>query len=219
MLRRLTRIPTIVAVLAAILIGTPALAGPLLVCHPYDIGDARSLPWNEKYVWSAARPDYDLEQLVADTEALLTPTTPIVVRLETLRRAAIYASHDRRIATQLLDRLNARVESSRQAGRTQTLALVDAAYLRATFHQIALMKYEAEFRERAANVQPLTGRDEALRMIEEAVRQHAEDPAIQFAAALITFGWNEPAYKQYAHDTQMAAARDPLVARNVTLLR
>ena len=217
MLRLVTRIPPLLA-FATMLIGTPASAGVLLVCHSYDIGDARSLPWKDSLNWSAERPDYDLQHLVTDTEALLTPTTAIVVRLETLRRAAIYASHDRDLATRLLDRLSARVDSSRRAGRADTLALVDAAYLSATFRQLALLGPDADFRQRAANVLPLGQRDDALRLIEEAVLQRPADPAVGFAAALIAWGWNQPKFYQYAHDTRVSAARDPLVARNVALL-
>ena len=40
---RTTRTPVVAA--AAILIATPAFAGPPLLCHPFEIGTARSLPW------------------------------------------------------------------------------------------------------------------------------------------------------------------------------
>jgi len=219
MIRRITHLPAALALLIALGFSTTAFAGPLLVCHGYDIGDARSLPWSEDYVWSSSKPAYDLTRLVGETDALLTPAAPIVVRMETLRRAALYASHDRAIAIQLRDRLLARVEASRQDGQASTVALVDAAYLLATFHQIALMAPDADFRARAANVSGLTNRENAQMLIEQAVRQQPENPAIEFAAALVTFGWNQPAYARFAHDTRMTAGRDALVAKNVGLLR
>ena len=41
------RLPLIAGLLCAALIAArPALAGPPLLCHPYDIGSAVSLPWN-----------------------------------------------------------------------------------------------------------------------------------------------------------------------------
>jgi hypothetical protein len=85
-------------VLGVVAIATPALAGPPLLCHPYDIGSARSLPWNDAAGWTGTRADYKLENLVADTDALLTPSTPVVVRMK-LRRAAIYASMDAKVAS------------------------------------------------------------------------------------------------------------------------
>ena len=73
-------------------VAAPALAGPPLLCHPFDIGTAQSLPWDGTKGWFQGRADYRLEQLVPDTEAILQPGTPVLVRMETLRRAAIYAS-------------------------------------------------------------------------------------------------------------------------------
>ena len=71
--------------LGSVVITTPAFAGPPLLCHPFDVGNARSLPWDGTQWWRG-RTDYKLANLQADTEALLTPTTPIIVRMETLRR-------------------------------------------------------------------------------------------------------------------------------------
>src|SRR5688572_20275282 len=105
MTRHLIRIAPLIVV--GLLSGAqPALAGPPLLCHPFDIGSARSLPWNDTAAWWNGRSDYDVRNLVADTQALLTPATPVIVRMETLRRAAIYASRDARVAAQLLKTLN-----------------------------------------------------------------------------------------------------------------
>src|SRR5687768_4015206 len=76
----------------------PAFAGPPLLCHPFDIGSAASLPWSGASSWFDGKADYRLSNLVADTEALLGPSTTVIVRMEMLRRAAIYASRDPRIA-------------------------------------------------------------------------------------------------------------------------
>src|SRR5207248_3147310 len=78
----------------ALVAATPALAGPPLLCHPYDIGTAQSLPWNETNSWFSGRPGYDVRHLISDTEELLTPETPVIVRMETLRCAVLYASQD-----------------------------------------------------------------------------------------------------------------------------
>ena len=116
MKRHMTVFLKFAIVLGIVATATPALAGPPLLCHPYDIGSARSLPWNDAAGWTGTRADYTLGNLVADTEALLTPSTPVVVRMETLRRAAIYASMDAAVAKQLVTRLNARVDAAEAAG-------------------------------------------------------------------------------------------------------
>src|SRR3954468_707412 len=74
----------------------PAFAGPPLLCHAFDIGAANSLPWTTTAgaAWYEGQAGYDLQRLSTDTEALLTPSTPVIERMETLRRAAIYASRD-----------------------------------------------------------------------------------------------------------------------------
>ena len=81
---------TAMAVCASLIPAT-AHAGTPLICHPYNIGGAKSLPGSEGD-WKGVNPSYDRKNLVRDTLALLTPETPIIVRMETLRRAAIYAT-------------------------------------------------------------------------------------------------------------------------------
>src|SRR4051794_12294957 len=106
---RRTAALTLVAVLGS---AVPALAGPPLLCHPFDIGSARSLPWDGSSSWWQGKSGYSLQNLVADTEALLTPSTPVIVRMETLRRAALYASLDGKVAAALLSALTARANAS-----------------------------------------------------------------------------------------------------------
>src|SRR3954468_20071526 len=80
-----------VVALSAILLSRPAFAGPPLLCFPFDIGTAHSLPMG-KGDWRATDPKYDVSHLVTDTLALLVPSAPLTVRMETIRRATIYAS-------------------------------------------------------------------------------------------------------------------------------
>src|SRR5687768_18373698 len=117
------------ALVALLGVAAPALAGPPLLCHPFDIGSARSLPWDGTNAWWQGRSDYNLQNLVADTEAALTPATPVIVRMETLRRAALYASLDDKVATRLLSSLNARAQAADASANTQ----FDAGYLTETF--------------------------------------------------------------------------------------
>ena len=73
---------TTICVLA---VAMPALAGPPFICHPFEIGSAKSLPWGASNNYMGMRDDYDFSHVVADTEMLLTPSMPTLVRMETLR--------------------------------------------------------------------------------------------------------------------------------------
>jgi hypothetical protein len=88
----------------------PALAGPPLICHPVEIHGAKSLPWNaHAQGWDGADKSYDAStRLIPDTLALLTPLTPVSVRMETLRRASIYAARHATLAADLATKLEAR---------------------------------------------------------------------------------------------------------------
>ena len=125
--------PMVFAVLtvAAVLFARPAFAGPPLLCFPFDIGTARTLPMGTGS-WQAIDPTYNVAHLVDDTLALLTPDTPVLVRMETLRRATIYASGNPAAATALLTALQARatVPDAHAA-----LAVFDFGYLVETYRE------------------------------------------------------------------------------------
>ena len=81
---------TAIATLAfSLLAALPALAGPPLICHSIQIGSAPSLPWQSAPGWNGMDTSYDVSHLIPDTLTLLTPQTPLAVREETLRRAAL----------------------------------------------------------------------------------------------------------------------------------
>src|SRR5947207_13415759 len=146
------------AVALTLAIAAPALAGPPLLCHPFDIGAAKSLPWVGEKDWFEGRPDYELDHLVADTEALLTPSVPVIVRMETLRRAALYASTDARVASDLVKRLISRAEASEVAGRPDALAYLDAAYIAGAFNEITMMGRARDWEQRGTNAAEVKGK-------------------------------------------------------------
>ena len=194
-------------------VATPALAGPPLLCHPFDIGTAKSLPWDGTSGWSQGRADYPLKELVADTEALLQPSTPVIVRMETLRRAAIYASQDARVAATLVERLSAKARAN--AATPDALAALDAAYLIEALRQVTMLEQSAEFRDRVPGVQQVLRGHEAAPLLAQAVQARPADPSVAFAAALIARGADKPAYGAYAARARAGAAQDPLLARNI----
>ncbi len=121
--------------IVAVLLGftTFAQAGPPLICHPIEIGQAKSLPWVEFNY--RGRTDYDLKNLSRDTLAILDSHTPVLVRMETLRRATIYARQDPQVAKELITRLQERAANSDVAGRPDALAWFDVGYLAEAYKQ------------------------------------------------------------------------------------
>lgn len=195
------------ALLLAAFLSITAHAGTPLICHPYAIGDAQTLPGGS---WKGADPSYDRTNLVRDTLALLMPDTPVLVRMETLRRAAIYATanmrgwakntsytiEDRKIAGTLLEKLRTRaIEATDQ---TRALALFDLGFFTETLRQ--------------TNLDPaLDGYDLLLKVAE----LRPADADVQFALVLAS-SW--PKRRNYsAHLTQATAGAKPgtLLAANL----
>ena len=117
---------------AALVVARPALAGPPLLCHPFDIGTARSLPMGNDG-WQDIDRTYDASHLVADTLAILTPDAPIKVRMETIRRATVYAATKRSLADALMAALQERAQHPDP--KTSALAVFDFGYLVETYRE------------------------------------------------------------------------------------
>ena len=159
---------------ATLMVFAPAAhAGPPLLCYPFQIDDAKSLPWGSGG-WRAPAPGYDLRQLADDTLALLGPAVPVIVRMETLRRAAVYATKDRQVAAHLLGQLETRMHHAEAAGRPDALAIFDAGYLIETYKQAEL----------AGALGSATGTLDGYAMIRKAIGVRGHDPEMEFAAAL-----------------------------------
>jgi hypothetical protein len=205
-------------IIALVATARPALAGPPLLCHPFDIGSAESLPWDgSANQWWKERPDYNRQNLIKDTEALLTPSTPVIVRMETLRRAALYASHDQQVATQLLAALTRRAKDAERAGSptAAAMALFDAGYLAETFKQIGHLGQSPEFRTRAQAMATVAANAEGYALVSRSLSLRPDDPGLQFAAAVINADRDRAAYQQHAAKARRGAAQDALVARNL----
>lgn len=108
---------------------TAAFAGPPLICHTYSIGNDPSLPVGaDKTSWNNPDPKYDTRTLAKDTLALLDSGQPLLTRMETLRRAAVYAAKDRAAGLELAGHLIARALASEVKGQNDSLALFDAGF-------------------------------------------------------------------------------------------
>jgi hypothetical protein len=148
MIRRARPILLATAAAAFMLIARPALAGPPLLCFPFDIGAAKSLPMGTGN-WHAIDRSYDLSRLVGDTLALLTPETPTLVRMETIRRATIYAADHPDLAGTLLTKLRDR---AKMPTATAGAAVFDFGYLVETYRQA-----EPIYKHRIADISGIDG--------------------------------------------------------------
>lgn len=171
---------------ALVVTAAPALAGPPLICHPIEIGTARSLPWSSAPGWNGALASYDLAHLTDDTVSLLTPQTPVNVRRETLRRAAIYAARQAGLAESLATRLIARANA---AGDADPAASFDAGYFVETIRQAARLGQVMRPDQRVGwKLTADPTHVDGLALIEKAIRMGGRDmqPAAAFVAAART---------------------------------
>ncbi len=198
-----------VALFIALLTPTRTLAGQPLICHPYEIGEARSLPVDHR---GGIASTYDRRQLVDDTLALLTPDTPVLVRMETLRRAALYATADLRgwgkgtrytaediqLATALLEKLRER--SQHASDRDRALAWFDLGFYSETLRQ--------------ANVDPAL---DGYALLVKAAEARPAEPAIEFALALASSLPQRPQQITHLARARAATVNDhhPLLAANL----
>ncbi len=212
--RRTIRSSGLTLTALALLLAVPARlkAGPPLLCHSLSIGNSRSLPWGINAHWEAADANYDLTHLVADTLALLNSQTPVIVRMETLRRATLYAQHDRFIAKELLGRLHDRAFASEAGGRPDALAWFDYGYLVECYKQTGWMPGT---HGEGSSQSELVARLDGYSAVEKAISLHANDGQMEFAAALIALEGAKPGQHAHAERAMAGAARDPLLAENL----
>jgi hypothetical protein len=185
--------------------GASAFAGPPLVCHSFDIGNAKSLPW-VSHSWNLTSAEsYDTKNLPADTLAILDNDSTVLVHMETLRRAALYGQKDPSALKQLLVRLVARSDST--PANAAALASFDLGYFAETLRQ-------AQFLNKSAG-NPAQGIN-GYALLRKALRLRPGDAQMQFAAALITLDGPASDHQAYAQDATTGAKSDPLLARNLS---
>jgi hypothetical protein len=202
--------------LALLSLAAPALAGPPFICHQFEIGSAASLPWTAGD-WFALSRDYDITRVVADTERLLTPATPTLVRMETLRRAVLYASRDRAIAKQLVTAFLTRARAAEEAGRPDALASFDAGYVVEAMKEIESMGHHmSDLAERGRTLAGLTGMLDPQRLLLRAASLRPDDGTIAFALALVEAA---PEKQPHLAKARKGAKQDRLLATNMARLR
>ena len=213
--QRVCSIRFAVGLVAAVLcFATVAQAGPPLICHTIEIGNAKSLPWIN-HGWNlTGGENYDTKNLVKDTLEILGPGTPVLVRMETLRRATLYARTDPRAAKELFTRLYARATAAESAGHPDALAWFDAGYLAETYKQWIGQNSPHMTDGMRMDGNPAAGVD-GYSMVKKAIALRGDDAQMEFAAALITLGGPQEAHRQHAQKALAGAKADALLAQNL----
>jgi len=203
--------------LALLSLAAPALAGPPFICHPFEIGGSTSLPWTDGD-YLGMRGDYDITRVVADTEALLKTDMPTLARMETLRRAVLYASQNRALAERFVAMLAARVDAADKAGRTNAIALFDMGYALEAMSEIEMVGHHmgSDLAVRGRALAGLTRPDEGRALILKSAALRADDAGIAFALALIERTEDKQPHLLKA---RAAAKQDRLLAANMARLQ
>ncbi len=206
-------------VATSLLLATVAQAGPPLICHTIAIGEAKSLPWIS-HNWNLSGGEtYDTKNLVRDTLEILAPDTPVLVRMESLRRATLYARKDPVAAKELLARLHARATSAESSGRPDALAWFDVGYLAETYKQWIGQNLPHMTDGMRIDANPAAGVD-GYALVKKALALrgaalHGDDPQMEFAAALITLTGPQAEHREHTQKAIVGAKTDLLLAQNL----
>ena len=189
------------------LFATSALAGPPLLCHTFDIANAKSLPWIS-HSWNLTGSEsYDTKNLAADAIAILDNDPTVLVHMETLRRAVLYGQKDPVALKQLLLKLIARSDSANPNTSAAALSIFDVGYLAAALDQVHWI--DKNFSN------PAQGLD-AYSLVKRSLQLRGADPQIEFAAALVTLDGPVSDHQDHAQKALAGAKSDPLLARNLS---
>jgi len=201
-----------VAVFAA-MSGT-AWAGPPLICHPFDAGSAALLPWGSGPGWNTPNTSYDVQKLTADMLRLLTPTAPVLARMENMRRATIYAGQDRRVAAALLKAVIDRAKSA-VSGSKDPMPWFDAGYLIETYRQnegTAKFNMLADSETVLSEFRSAPRGAEGYGLVLKALQFAGQNPEMEFAAFLMQRG---PVAAEHRRRAMAGAPKGSLLAKNL----
>lgn len=206
-----TLIRSLVAVAALAFFATPALAGPPLICHPFEIESGKLIAWGTGPGWNTPDRSYDIKKIVADTNAVLTAGSPILTRMENMRRATIYAMRDPAIAQELLKTVMARALSTTSDGN----AWFDAGYLIESYKQAVHLREDRKPELRAWAAVDETIRVDGYNWVKKAMSMSAPSAEMEFAASLMTQG---PVASAHRAKAVAAAPKGSRLAKNLAAL-
>lgn len=196
------------ALLTALLFtASSAVAGPPLLCHTFDIGNAKSLPWISHNWNLTGKETYDINNLIADTIAILDADPAVLVHMETLRRATLYSQMDPHAPKHLVIKLMARSDSAPQNSPVAALALFDLGYFAKSLEQFQWIHKDA--------LNPAQGLD-GYALVNKAIQLRGNDPQMEFAAAIIALNISGSERQDHAQKAIAGAKNDALLARNLS---
>lgn len=191
---------------------SPALAGPPLICHPFDTAGGALLEWGGGTGWNTPLSSYDIKKLPAEVARLLDTDAPVLTRMENLRRATIYAMKDPAVAHQLLTVVMGRALTP----RSDAQAWFDAGYLIESYKQAAHLREGGVLWTKN---KAWTATDETLKVdgygfVKKAMAMAgAPNAEMEFAASLMTQGTVASAHRARA---AASAARGSVLAHNLS---
>jgi len=203
-----TLIRSFATVAAVVFFAAPALAGPPLICHPFEVEGGRLIAWGSGPGWNTPDRSYDIKKLVADTTAVLTADAPTLTRMENMRRATIYAMRDPVLAQELLKTVMGRALATANDGR----AWFDAGYLIESYKQAVHLRESGRPELRAWAAVDETIRVDGYNWVKKGMAMTGSSPEIEFAASLMTQGSVASAHRARAI---AAAPRGSLLAKNL----
>lgn len=205
-------------------------AGTPMICFPYEIGQAKSLPGDVNGPKGTSA-KYDRTHLVNDTLALLTPEMPVIVRMETIRRAVVYAVHgeffaktyskdDTKLVADLLAALQKRVE--RKIVPAQVQALLDRGVYSETMRQYGIVPAQAlglfdlgfysETLRQAGVDSSLNG----YAMLSQAVMLRGPDAEMEFALALASSWPKNAQFEAHLAKAKAGMSKNAMLKENLT---
>jgi hypothetical protein len=206
-----TIIRSLIALTAVTCFATPALAGPPLICFPFETDGGKLIAWGTGSGWNTPDRSYDIRKLIADTEAVLSTDAPILTRMENMRRATIYAMRDPQVAHDLLKTVMRRALGT----TTDSRAWFDAGYLIESYKQAVHLRSNRTPELRAWAAVDETIRVDGYNWVKKAMAMTAPSAEMEFAASLMTQGAIASAHRSKA---VAAAPKGSLVARNIAAI-
>jgi len=201
-------IRSFVTIAAVVFFAAPALAGPPLICHPFELESGKLIAWGSGPGWNTPDRSYDIKKLVADTTAVLTPDAPILTRMENMRRATIYAMRDPVLAHELLKTVMGRA----LATTGDSGAWFDAGYLIESYKQAEHLRENRRPELRAWAAVDETIKVDGYNWVKKAMSMTGPSAEMEFAASLMTQGTVAKTHRAKAVAT---APRNSLLAKNL----
>jgi hypothetical protein len=193
---------------------SPALAGPPLICHPFDTAGGALLEWGVGTGWNTPHPSYDVKKLPAEVARLLDADSTVLTRMENLRRATINAMKDPQVAHQLLTVVMGRALTP----RSNAQAWFDAGYLIESYKQATHLQERGSLwsKDKAWTATNETLKVDGYGFVKKAMAMAGGPNAeMEFAASLMTQGRLASEHRARA---AALAARGSVLAQNLAKL-